>query len=146
LISVPTTPPNKWDLVRLSWRDRDNQYAADPALLLDWLEMTDRSGANYWEQWSKKNPQAAKTFWPIVQQLAQRELYLLLPDVFVVAQRERNSQDLKAALENLLTEQQIAMAEDLRAADATVQAKELLVEAAAADPGNAKFQAALRSE
>ena len=140
LISVPVTPPAKWDLVRLSWRHANNRFNADAALLVDWLTLENTTNVCFWEQWSKDHPAAAKKLWPVVQQLAERELYLFIPDVMVLAQRETDPQKLGPELQTLLTAQQLAMVDELRAAKANVQADELLAEAIAADPTNRQLQ------
>jgi hypothetical protein len=88
LISRPAGQPADWDIVELT-RFGASTSPADAKLLTDFLD-TDAThysvqSQRYWHQWSIQNPKHAAILWPLVQKLAQRELYVLVPSVFQIA-------------------------------------------------------------
>lgn len=90
LISRPGGQPTDWHIVELS-RFGGGSTPADAKLLTDFLDAgmlrlsTQRHGQWHWHQWSLQNPKHAAVLWPVVQKLAQRELYVLIPSVFQIA-------------------------------------------------------------
>lgn len=94
LITRPPGQPTAWHLVELS-RFGVSTQPADAKLLTDFLKIpyfgfAMRRGAAaqsdlYWHQWSIGHPEHAAVLWPQIQKLADRELYLLIPDVFQIA-------------------------------------------------------------
>ncbi len=145
-ITVPTGPPAQWDLVRFV-RGGTKQYAADPALLTELLNADNPllgSAGSKFEDWSTNHPQAAAELWPRVQQLAERDLYILIPRLVQTAlNNDSDATKLKALLEKQIEEEQISLAKDLVSAKATDQAIELLKEALLVDPTNAALRKAL---
>lgn len=94
LITRPPGQPTDWHMIELS-RFGVSTEPADAKLLTDFLKIpysgfTMRRGAAaqsdlYWHQWSIRHPKHAAVLWPQIQKLAQRELYLLIPEVFQIA-------------------------------------------------------------
>jgi len=90
LISRPGGQPTDWHIVELS-RFGGGSTPADAKLLTDFLDAgtlrlsTQRHSQWHWHQWSLQNPKHAAVLWPVVQKLAQRELYVLIPSVFQIA-------------------------------------------------------------
>ena len=94
MINRPAAQPSEWHLIELT-RFGVSSDPADAKLLTDFLSIPyygfarRRGVANqsnlYWHQWSTQNPKHAAVLWPEIQKLAERELYLLIPDVFQIA-------------------------------------------------------------
>lgn len=88
LISRPAGQPTDWHIVQLS-RLGGGSTPADAKLLTDFLDTDTGSypkhSQRHWHQWSLQNPKHAAVLWPVIQKLAQRELYVLIPSVFQIA-------------------------------------------------------------
>ncbi len=52
-----------------------------PKILIDFLQCNNADGVNHWDAWSFRNPTKAKILWPIVQQVALKEMYFCIPDL-----------------------------------------------------------------
>ena len=129
-ISVPRgKQPTTWHLVSLS-----RGVAATPAvagLLIDELRVQS-TGAPFWESWNKDYPQRASVLWPTVQLLAERELYLMIPELLQLARNlpgDDNAAKLSAEMDRWLISQYVGLVDDLRAADRHLLAGEMLTEA-----------------
>lgn len=48
--------------------------------------------------WSKKHPELAKAFWPVIIRIARRHEYILIPDVFSLALEAKTPQELSDSL------------------------------------------------
>ncbi|MGB7328218.1 MAG: hypothetical protein WBD31_25305 [Rubripirellula sp.] len=118
LIPVVTGPPDVWHLVQIS-RGLTGATPLDAQLLTDQLELSLGSDA-YWEKWSTDHPKMAKVLWPVVQRLAQRELYVLIPRLMEIAQlqsaTDQSPADLQNAIDQYLPEQYASLIVDLREA------------------------------
>jgi hypothetical protein len=88
LISRPAGSPTDWHIVELT-RFGGNTTPADAKLMTDFLDTYSPRYTThsewYWHQWSLQNPKHAAVLWPLVQKLAERELYVLVPSVFQIA-------------------------------------------------------------
>ncbi|MCO8121726.1 hypothetical protein NHH03_08260 [Stieleria sp. TO1_6] len=130
LITVPRgKPPTTWHLVEL-WRGPTGTPAI-AGLLTAELGLEGSQGL-FWKQWNQQFPARASVLWPVVQRLAQRELYLLVPELLQLARSQRGGDDateLAAAIDAWLIEQYSELIVDLRAAKRTELADELLQEA-----------------
>lgn len=142
LIKPVSGTPQTWHLVSLS-RGLTGSTPADPQLLLDQLEIQ-HSGSAYWRQWSIDHAKRAKILWPFVQKLAERELYILMPELFELAQLDLTPQQLSSRIDQYLQEQYRSLILDMRSAKRDELADQLLVEAIADypnDPQLAKLRA-----
>jgi len=101
---------------------------ADAELLVDQLEIK-RAGAAYWRSWSVDHPEKAKIFWPIIQRLAKREMYLLMPNLFEIAQSEQSVAEMTERLDRSLLSQYVGLIRDMRAAQRNELADQILKEA-----------------
>jgi hypothetical protein len=88
LISRPAGQPTDWHIVELN-RLGGGSTPADAKLLTDFLDTATghypKHSQRHWHQWSLQNPKHAAVLWPVIQKLAQRELYVLIPGVFQIA-------------------------------------------------------------
>ena len=128
LITPHAGIPTVWHLVSLS-RGLTGSTPADANLLDDQLRLN-LGGNDYWTKWSKDHPGRAKVLWPFIQRLAERELYLLVPSVFELAQLEpQTPKQLQDAIDQHLRREYALLIQDMRAADRDDLADQLLAEA-----------------
>lgn len=132
-VTVAQGPPEQWDIVELNGRPGDAE------LLTSVLELR-QDGKLYWEEWSEDNPQAAQVLWPIVQKLATRQLYVLLPDVFEIARLDPDPQSLKQRIDSFLAPAYADLTEDLAAAGKLEHARTVLDEALAEYPQQSRLR------
>lgn len=127
LIVPRSRETNRWDLVKIS-RGISGEIPADAGLLVDQLSLR-RDGDGYWQTWSERHPEHARRFWPVVQRLSRRELYLLLPPLFEMAQNEGTAEELAEAIREHLRQQYRDLIADMREAGRAELAEALLREA-----------------
>lgn len=127
LVAPNTGPPQVWHLVWIS-RGLTGTVPIDANLLIDQLNLT-LAGKDYWRTWSVDHPQHAKVLWPVIQTLAQRELYIVMPRLFELAQMEQTPQQLKENIDDHLRKEYRRLIIDMDAADRTDLARQLLDEA-----------------
>ena len=148
LISRPAGQPTDWHIVELT-RFGVSTEPADAKLLTDFLSIPYRGFAmqsdHYWHQWSILHPKHAAVLWPQIQKLAERELYLLIPDVFQIAdadpQATTESVDaMRERLREFLITSYASLIDDMRAAGMDDVAESLRQEAAVDYPDEARFQ------
>lgn len=137
------TPPNTWHLVSISRGPSTTPALA--SLLTDALELG--VGQQFWQSWTTKHPKSAAVLWPRVQQLAQRELYVLIPELLQLA-RTQTADDgikLKSQIDQWLVVQYADLVLDMRAADRIALADGLLEEALGDFPNDAALQALVQA-
>ena len=84
--NVIATPAVKnWDLVS-SQRIGAFEWLGDAKILCDLLRIRDHKRRFKWEEWSEQYPQLADVFWPVVADVAQAGSYILLPEIFEMAE------------------------------------------------------------
>lgn len=126
LVKTSAGAPSSWHLVSIS-RGLTGETPAAADLLTSQLDL-ETEGTEYWRSWSVDHPQRAKVFWPIVQELALRELYILLPQLFELAQLDLSADELHARMRAAIKNQYLLLIEDLRAAQRSDLAEPLLDE------------------
>ncbi|EMI19270.1 hypothetical protein RMSM_03806 [Rhodopirellula maiorica SM1] len=139
LIGNPSSPSSRWDLVNIS-RGFTGGTPLDGQLLVDHLSL-EHQGNAYWRQWSIDHPGQAKVFWPVIQRLANRELYLLMPPLFELAQRQQTAAELSAEIDQLLVIQYRDLILDMRSAKRDELANGLLNEALSDFPESDELKA-----
>ncbi len=141
LIQVPpaSAKPDAqvWHLVNLS-RGSLPRPPADAEILVNYLQ---GEVGSRWRQWTVDHPGIAKQFWPLTQKLAERELYVLMPDLFAIAAEAENPGQWSERTDRYLQDTYLQIATDLRDADKPGIAAELLDEAIADYPANQSLQA-----
>ncbi|MEX0824972.1 MAG: hypothetical protein WD119_02335 [Pirellulaceae bacterium] len=141
LIRVPPGTSTQWHLVRIT-RGMGPATPADSHILVKYLNL-DRSQSAYWKQWSVDHPELAKALWPRIQRLAQRELYVLMPDLFELAVRAPSSTEVfTKQLDRLIRESTLRLAADMTEAGRVELARALLTEALTDFPNDPELQAA----
>jgi hypothetical protein len=93
----------RWDLV---WARQGAQSPemGDASILCAYLDARDGNGDLFWKTWTEKNPQLAKKLWTTVAGLAKQQLYLLVPDVFVLATQATDAASLEQNIDQLLAD------------------------------------------
>lgn len=127
LIDPRSGETNRWDLVEIT-RGISGEIPADARLLVEQLSLR-RDGDGYWQIWSQRHPEHARRLWPVVQRLSRRELYLLLPPLFEMAQNEGTADELSEAIRQYLRQQYSDLIADMREAGREELAEALLREA-----------------
>lgn len=163
-ITVHPSRAGQWHLVELR-RGGGEPVPADAKLLVDFLEQrADRppasanavasghatpghSGAptglsqlEKWHQWSLDHPAMATALWPKVQQLALRELYVLIPDLFRIADEATSEPEMSAAIDALLVTRYEQMISDFDSAGQSGLAESLRKDALADYPDDPRWQ------
>jgi hypothetical protein len=78
-------PDDRWDLVQC-WRGLAQTHDGDADILIGYLESTDENHKLTWVKWTQEAvPSDSQYLWSAVAQLARRQLYIVLPDVFRAA-------------------------------------------------------------
>lgn len=130
LVQTLRGQPTNWHLVSIT-RGLTAVTPADAQFLVTQLNLAS-GGDEYWRTWSIDHPQHAKVLWPIVQDLALRELYILLPPLFEIAQIEQTPSELQANLQARLRKDFATLVRDLRSTQRD-QLAELILDEAIAD-------------
>jgi hypothetical protein len=135
LKKVPKGTASNWHLVSLT-RGISGATNADANFLLAQLEFGDQAKSDpYWIDWSKQNPKHAAILWPIVQRLAERELYIFIPMVFATADSGGKSPaELQKVIDDQLAREYVYLVRDMREAGKLTVAATLLSEALADYP------------
>jgi hypothetical protein len=105
----PTGNP-RWDLVTAN-SSSTGLVRGDAEILCSFLDTTNENESPYWQHWSDRYPEAARVFWPLVAQLARQQLYLFVPELFELAERESDPGQLAENLNRSLARQYLRLAE-----------------------------------
>ncbi|MEM9645136.1 MAG: hypothetical protein AAF989_09085, partial [Planctomycetota bacterium] len=125
----PSSVANEtWHLNFIS-RGFGGSTAADAGLLVDQLSI-EQAGDKYWKTWSIDHPKKAKAFWRVIQRLARRELYVLMPRLFEIAQRNLEPIEMNDRIDDLMRSQYLGLIEDAKIAGQIELVEALTVEAA----------------
>ena len=129
-ITVPRgQKPTNWHLVALNRGPTGTPAVA--GLLTDGLAIESANGS-FWKIWNDDHPKRASVLWPTVQRLAERELYVIIPELMQLARTLPGDDDanlLADQIDRWLIEQYTGLVKDLRDADRMVLADEMLAEA-----------------
>ena len=101
LIGKPKTKQKgktRWDLVS-SNRTEPNSPICDANILCAHLDQRNENYNFRWLDWSKSNPEMAKVLWPTVAGLAQRQLYVHVPDLLLLAKRVEQPEPLQRQID-----------------------------------------------
>lgn len=76
--------PARWDIVTLREAGSD-EYRGDASILTNYLQQPGAVGLESWLDWTKANPKLAGELWAVVMELANADLYVVVPDVLEAA-------------------------------------------------------------
>jgi hypothetical protein len=106
---------SRWDAV---WATANGDYrVGDPMILTQYLDMRQADDKPRWLVWSNDHPELAKTLWPAVQEAAWLEAYLLVPELFELAERAADADAFQQQLATRLTQALVELAEQRLEAD-----------------------------
>ncbi len=148
-------PPADWDLVEVTRGSRTE--VADAKLLADFLLARQAyrpvglfqghlSTTDYWTPWTSANPQHAAALWPRVQTLAKRQQYLLVPDLFRLAQRATqpdfavSAAELTKQIDQFLADRYATLIDDFQTAGLIDSAESLQQDAQQDFPDDPRFR------
>jgi hypothetical protein len=143
---VPDDP--RWDLIH-GYRGATPVAEGDAHFLTDYLEMREsfiagkKAMSLTWLDWTNEHPELAKVFWPHIARLAEQELYIFVPDLFIAATSATDPQELERALCEILAVKYHAFGIAQRDLNHPEQAVELLSEAVKLAPERKPWQAEL---
>jgi hypothetical protein len=105
---------DRWDVAWVAESGR--QQEADPMILTRYLDVVDANGDQRWLKWTTEHPELAKVFWPAVQRLAGLQGYVLLPELFEMAQHATDAAELQRQIDRYLSHALVELAADQTAA------------------------------
>ena len=100
----------------------------------------------YWQTWSENNPQQATVLWPIIQRLANRELYVLIPSLLEQATLATagdstvQAKKFNTEIDDWLQNEYIQLIRDMQDAKRETLANALLQEAIIDFPNNTELK------
>jgi len=151
LLTRPTGQATIWHLIEVE-RGPGGIQPADAKLLTDFLHVSHRQNwtqnESHWHQWSIKHPQHAKALWPRVQRLADRELYVLIPELFRIAAQTTSGdhslgttvQFMQQKMEDFLLASYLALIDEMTAAGRLNVAQSLRQDALKDFPTEPRFR------
>lgn len=129
-ISVPGgPPPEPWHLVRI--QRGPSSTPGQASLLVDQMQLQ-TGGKPFWNSWNSSHPNRASVIWPLAQRLAERELYVLIPELLARARSLPGGDDtlaLSKSLDPWLVSQYASLVRDLRDDKRERLAEKILTEA-----------------
>jgi hypothetical protein len=69
----------RWDLIYDTKTPVSMSNDFDAAVLCQYLDLSNSDGENVWLAWNSNHPKLAKKFWPVIQKLAQHDVYWSIP-------------------------------------------------------------------
>lgn len=101
LVGSDNSPELRWDL---DWAQPGARslVLGDANILCEYLDSRDANGRLRWQEWTDRNPELAKSLWATVERLAIEKLYLLVPDVFALADRAADAAEFQQAIAETL--------------------------------------------
>ncbi len=123
-VTTSSNPTSQWDLVSLT-RGFIGDSLSDAELLLSPLSLR-VDDVSYWETWSEEQPEKARFFWPIAQKLAIRELYLFLPPLFEVAQKDLSQNEFQSAIKKQIREDYLRLSDNMTGQNQPEMAQKIL--------------------
>jgi 3-methyladenine DNA glycosylase AlkC len=131
----PAGAPQDWHII-VGSQGTKMFHKGDASILMQYLDSKDSADYHRWVKWSEDHPKLAKVLWPAVQRLAQDDLYIFIPDLFLLAKQADDPVKLQAALNKLIAAKLLFLADRLQDRHEHAEAIKLLDEAIQLDPAN----------
>lgn len=93
---LPTNSQTDWQVSSVQQGSFSKEFG--PKILIDHLRANNADGLNLWDAWSFHNPKHAALLWPLVQQVALKDMYFCVPDLL---QNSNAALDLETFEKNL---------------------------------------------
>ena len=133
IVESPTV--KRWDLGRVRRTGQDWEEG-DVLILCMYLDAVDAKEQLHWYTWSLEHPELAAELWPVVGQLAQKQMYPLVPVAFRLAAAIPNATILRSLLRTSLAHEYLALATASRETNQHQQALRWLEAGLELDPEN----------
>ncbi|MEM7311698.1 MAG: hypothetical protein AAF497_00965 [Planctomycetota bacterium] len=117
---------NKWEISQLVYPGGRVSWEGDCKILCDYLDLKNNKKQFVWEKWGKKHPEMAKVLWPVVASVARKGMYVLIPDIFKIAESANNKDELSGRLDEFLAAEAPKLAEEFKAVGKTAEAAEAM--------------------
>jgi hypothetical protein len=120
------SPQLRWDIVRMGDISSPSSRG-DADILVKYLEQPGAVGSENWLDWTqnKEHEEIVRMFWPLIANLAQEQLYILMPDVFDWARGARSARAFSDRVQASVPTSIRKFAEAERARKNTVRANRL---------------------
>ena len=114
----------------------------DAAVLCQYLDLSNSAGENVWLAWNSNHPKLAKTFWPVIQKLAQNDVYWSIPPLMrqALAVEKEGSEVFSNNLSRLAADSYIEAAGECQFQEDHQRAVELFSLAIALNPRREAFR------
>lgn len=109
LVAPQTLKAERWDLIQ-AHAGRTEAAQGDAAILHNYLVAGSSGKDAYWLKWTKDHPEKAKHLWSAVSQLAEQELYMLIPEVIDAAGEQTDLVEMEKQIDTALQRQYFALA------------------------------------
>ncbi len=107
-------PAVEWDVVTSAAYPREI-YFGDAKLLCDYLDMKNAERGFVWEQWTSDHPESSAEFWALVATVAKARLYVILPELFAMAEAAETTDGLPAEATRYVAEQALQIGKSQQA-------------------------------
>lgn len=134
-VTPVTGGPATWHLV-YGTRSGVVNSRGDAAILCTYLDARDEDHNLVWKAWTEQHAAAAKVLWPLVAQVARRQLYLFVPELFDLARHATTPDALDRQLRTALARQYRQLAAIQQQLGDVRTAAELLEQALVLAPGD----------
>jgi hypothetical protein len=104
LVKAGNQGETRWDLVQAA-RSGKTTFHGDADILCSYLDAVDAEGDRYWQTWSEQNPKLAGILWPLVARMAERQLYIFVPELIDLASSVSQPDELQKKLNDSLAKQ-----------------------------------------
>ena len=133
VVSSPTK--KQWDLVRVK-RSGQDWDEGDGLILCMYLDARDAKDQLHWYTWSLQHSELAAVLWPVVGQLAQNQMYALVPVAFRLATTTPDATRLQNLLKTSLASEYLNLAVASRNTNQHQQALQWIEDGLKIDPEN----------
>ncbi len=103
LVNKKPADTPRWDMVYHKVAEVVTE-TGDAQMLCNYLDVSGSRSPHFWLTWTKTHPLLAAEFWPVVAELARRELYLFTPDLFQLASSADDSGVFRQQTHDLMAE------------------------------------------
>jgi hypothetical protein len=133
LSTQASSTTRRWDLVSARQNSVPRAFG-EAGILCRYLDMRDTEGAHLWLSWSKDHPELARILWPEVQNVAEKQLYFLIPELFQRARQATDGKRFRTEIKQLLAARFLWLADTEQQLGRVSQADAYRAAARAYDP------------
>lgn len=94
----------EWHVVEMQEAGRAT-FVGDANILTNYLKQPGAAGTDDWLEWSTEHSDSAELLWDAVARMADKKMYVLIPELMEMARRESTAADLESAISTLLAKE-----------------------------------------